>query len=171
MHIKRYLILAAILMIALPALAEESAQTSSSSDIGFRGWGVRAGVTDDPDQVVVGVQFDYGEFVRNLRFQPDVQAGFGDDATTLYATVPVYYRFNADQKFTPYAGGGIALGFIDVDLPAGSSGDDTSFEVGGRLTGGLEWDLSGGGEFAVELSLGFADIHDAQVVAVWNFGK
>jgi opacity protein-like surface antigen len=170
MQIKRYLVLLAIMVVALPVWAEEPSQQSSNSDIGFRGWGLRAGVTDDPDQVVVGVQFNFGEFVSNLRFQPDLQAGFGDDITTLYATVPVYYRFNADQKFTPYAGGGIAFGFVDVDLPAGSSGDDTSFEVGGRLTGGLEWDLSGGGEFAVELSLGTADVHDAQVVAVWNFG-
>jgi len=171
MQIKRYLVLTAIMLVALPIWAEEPAETSSKSDIGYRGWGLRAGVTDDPDQVVAGVQFNFGEFVRNLRFQPDVQAGFGDDFTTLYANVPVYYRFNADQKFTPYAGGGIALGFVDYDLPAGSSGDDTSFEVGARVTGGLEWDLSGGGEFAVELSLGSGDIHDAQVVAVWNFGK
>ena len=171
MQIKRFLFVAAILLVVLPIGAEESSQTWSDSDIGYNGWGLRAGVTDDPDQVVVGVQFNLGEFTRNLRFQPDVQAGFGDDFTTLYVTAPVYYRFNADQNFTPYAGGGIALGFVEVDLPATSGGDDTSFEIGGRATGGLEWDLSGGGEFAVELSLGFGDIQDVQVVAVWNFGK
>ncbi len=171
MQIKRMLVLTAILMIALPIWAEETVETSSQSDIGWKGWGLRAGVTTDPDQVVGGVQFNLGEFTRNLRFQPDVQLGFGDDATTLYATAPVYYRFNADQKFTPYAGGGIALGFIEVDLPATSGGDDTSFEIGIRATGGLEWNLKSGGALAVELSLGSGDIHDAQVVAVWNFGN
>ena len=81
------------------------------------------------------------------------------------------YRFCVDQEFTPYADGGIAVGFVDVDLPATSSGDNTSFEIGARLTGGLEWNLSGGGDIAVELSLSVGDIHDAQVVAVWTFGK
>ncbi len=172
MQIKRFLVLTAIMMVALPVWAEEPAETSSKSDIGYKGWGLRAGLTTDPDQVVVGVQFNYGEFRPNLRFQPDVQAGFGDDFTTLYITVPVYYRFeDAQEKFTPYAGGGIALGFVDRDLPPTSNADDTSFEIGARATGGLEWNLSGGGAFAVELSLGIGDIHDAQVVAVWNFGK
>jgi len=171
MQIKRYLVLTAIMMVALPIWAQEAGTTSSESDIGWKGWGLRAGLTTDPDQVVGGVQFNLGEFMKNLRFQPDIELGLGDDFTTLYATVPVYYRFNAGQEFTPYAGGGIALGFVDRDLPPLSTADDTSFEIGGRATGGLEWNLSGGGAFAVELSLGFGDIHDAQVVAVWNFGK
>jgi len=169
MQIKRYLVLTAILMVALPIWAEEPSETSSQSDIGWKGWGLRAGLTSDPDQFVGGVQFNLGEFRRHLRFQPDVELGFGDDVTTLFVTVPVYYRFKVDQEFTPYAGGGVALGFVDRDLPPTSSADDTSFEIGGRATGGLEWNLSGGGAFAVELSLGFGDIHDAQVVAVWNF--
>ena len=167
MRIKRFLVLTAIMMVALPVWAEEPAETSSQSDIGYKGWGLRAGLTTDPDQAVVGVQFDFGEFRPNLRFQPDVQAGFGDDVTTLYITAPVYYRFDAQEKFTPYAGGGIALGLGE---PSSLSGGP-SFEIGARATGGLEWNLSGGGEFAVELSLGIGDIHDAQVVAVWNFGK
>ncbi len=172
MQITRYLVWIAIMVVALPIWAEEPAETSSESDIGYKGWGLRVGLTTDPDQIVGGVQFNFGEFTRNLRFQPDVQLGLGDDATTLFVNAPVYYRwYDAHADFTPYAGGGIALGFIDRDLPPTSSGDDTSFEIGGRATGGLEWSRSAGGTFAVELSLGFGDIHDAQVVALWNFGK
>ena len=59
----------------------------------------------------------------------------------------------------------------DMDDDMMSSGDDSSFEIGARATGGLMWHRSGGAEFAVELSLGFADVHDAQIVALWNFGK
>ncbi len=170
MRMKNLLILAAILVVGLPVAAEEEpAQTSSSSDFGYRGWGLRVGVSSDPDQVVGGAQFNFGRIAGGLRFQPDVQLGLGDDVTSLYATAPVYYRFQAEQRFTPYAGGGIALGYVDVDLPAGSS--DSEFEVGGRLTGGLEWGRSGGGAFAVELSLGVGDVHDFHVVALWNFGK
>ncbi len=172
MRIMRYLALAAVLVAVAPVWAQERTSGSSGSGIGYQGWGLRVGVTSDPDQVVGGVQFDFGEFADNLRFQPDLQAGVGDDVTTLYATLPVHYRFRGTgQDFTPYAGGGIAFGFVDVDLPAGSSGDDTSFEVGGRLTGGLEWARRNGGAFAIELSLGIGDVHDFNAVAVWNFGR
>ncbi len=171
MQIKRYLVWTVIMMAALPIWAEEPGDTSSGSDIGWRSWGLRVGLTTDPDQIVGGAQFNLGEFRPNLRFQPDVQLGVGDDFTTLYATAPVYYRFDVQEKFTPYAGGGVTLGFVDHDLPATSSGDETSFEIGARATGGLEWNRSGGTPFAVELSLGFGDVHDAQVVALWSFGK
>jgi opacity protein-like surface antigen len=142
---------------------------SVGSDIGWRGWGLRAGVADDPDQILGGVHFNLGEFVPHLRFQPDVQFGTGDDHTTLYVTAPVYYRFGTETRFTPYAGGGISLGFVDRDLPSGSHGDDTDFEIGGKVTGGLEWPRPRNQAFFVELSLGFGDVHDAQIVAGWSF--
>jgi opacity protein-like surface antigen len=146
-----------------------STKYSAGSDIGWQGWGLRVGVADDPDQVVGGVHFNLGEFVPHLRFQPDVQLGVGDDFTTLYATAPVYYRFGTETRFTPYAGGGVSLGFVDRDLPAGSNADDTEFEIGGKVTGGMEWPRSRSKAFFLELSLGFGDIHDAFLVAGWSF--
>ena len=164
MRLKQLIVLSAVLFaLTLPAFAE--------SDIEYRGWGFRVGASSDPDQVVGGVQFDFGEFTENLRFQPDLQVGFGDDVTTIFATLPVHYRFNVDQDFTPYAGGGLAVGFVEIDLPPMSSGDDTSFEIGGRAVGGLEWNRSNGRSFALELGIGLGDVPDAQIVAIWNFGK
>jgi len=142
---------------------------SSSTDLGWQSWGLRAGVTDDADQVVGGAHFNLGEVANDLRLQPDVQLGSGDDVTTLYGTVPVYYRFDRARGMTPYAGGGLALGWVDADNPNGTQGDNTSFEVGAKVTGGLEWPRQSGQAFFVELSLGIGDIYDAQVVAAWTF--
>jgi hypothetical protein len=141
---------------------------SSGTEIGWNGWGVRVGVASDADQVVGGAQFNLGEFVDNLRFQPDVELGAGDDVTTLYGTAPVYYRFQTSSTMTPYAGGGLAMGFVDYDNPVTGSGE-TSFEVGARATGGLEWGRGDGQAFFVEASLGFGDVHDFQVVGAWQF--
>ena len=47
--------------------------------------------------------------------------------------------------------------------------NDTEFEIGGKATGGLEWPQKGNQAFFVELSLGFGDIYDAQIVAAWTF--
>ncbi len=142
--------------------------TSSSSDIGYHGWGLRAGVADDVDQVVGGAHFNLGEFVPRLRFQPDVQLGAGDDYTTLYATAPVYYRFGTETRFTPYAGGGVAVGFVEHDGSGGGK-DDTEFDAGVKATGGLEWPRPEGQAFFVELSLGFGDLHDVTILAAWSF--
>ncbi|HKV10454.1 MAG TPA: hypothetical protein VJ725_20100, partial [Thermoanaerobaculia bacterium] len=92
--------------VALPAAAQ---------DIGFNSWGLRAGVSDDPDQFVAGVQADFGEFVTNLRFQPNLELGLGDDTTIVSLTAPVHYRFPLEGSLTLYAGGGLTLGFIDRD--------------------------------------------------------
>jgi opacity protein-like surface antigen len=174
----RILVVISLVAIASPALAETTnanvEQTPSSStvrteNLGWHSWGVRLGVTDDSDQVVGGAHVNCGEPFNNVRLQPDLQLGSGDDHTTIYGTVPLYYRFDIASRMTPYAGGGLALGYVDVDLPEGSNGDDSSFEVGGRATGGLEWPRAGGRAFFVELSLGFGDVHDATVLAAWTF--
>jgi len=165
-------IAALLLLIAGPALAQRSAPSDSSvrprASFGWQGWGVRAGVASDVDQVLGGAQFNFGEVASHLRFQPDVQLGAGDDATSLYGTAPLYYRFRSNAGMTPYAGGGVALGWVDHDAP-GSGNADSEFEVGARATGGLEWPRARGQAFFVELSLGFGDVHDLTAVAAWAF--
>ena len=157
MTFTRCTILIAVFALTFPVLA-------SGPEIGWNGWGVRIGLADDADQVLAGAHFNLGEFVDHLRLQPDVQLGTGDDFTTIYSTVPVYYRFDIDKGFTPYAGGGIALGWIDNRRV-----NDTDFEIGAKATGGLEWPQRDGQAFFVELSLGFGDVHDASVIAAWSF--
>lgn len=162
----------ALLVVSVTALAAEAQTQGSSvgSGIGLRGWGVRAGLGIDPDQALVGIHWDLGEFVNNLRFQPDIELGVGDDALTFYGTAPVHYLFHVNADFTPYAGGGVVLGVVNVDLPEQAQGDDdTSFEGGARIIGGLQWDRKNGKPFAVEANLGLGDVHDLQVKVLWTF--
>jgi opacity protein-like surface antigen len=154
-----------VLVLSLAAFAVPAqAESTSESDIGWYGWGIRGGLADDPDQGLFGFHFNLGEFTRNLRFQPDVQVGFGDDQTTVFVTAPVHYRFIVGRSFAPYAGGGVTLGWVDVD------NRDSEFEAGVRAIGGLDWTKDGKG-FFVELSLGFGDVHDVQILAAWSFGR
>ncbi len=190
MTLRRCLIVFALIALAFPVSADSSNQPSednpsnqptqqawmnntasssrvssaSSPDIGWNGWGVRLGLADGADQVLGGAHFNLGEFAENFRFQPDVQLGAGDDFTTLFGTVPVYYRFDTGTAFTPYAGAGVSFGWTDDDRI-----DNKEFEVGGKATGGLEWPQDNGQAFFVELSLGFGDIHDATIMGAWSF--
>ncbi|HEX6898430.1 MAG TPA: hypothetical protein VF789_01905 [Thermoanaerobaculia bacterium] len=154
----------AAILLTLLALASLPA---AAQDIGFRGWGVRAGVADDPDQVVFGAQFNFGEFVRNLRFQPNVEVGFGDDANILSATLPVHYRYAASRALTLYGGGGITVGLIDLDEDAGGDGD-SEFDISPMLAGGLEWPL-GRNRMDLELNLTGGDFPGAKLVVGWMF--
>lgn len=160
MQRKLILILMAVALGSAPALAGDRLQ----------GWGPRVGLSSDPDQAIGGVHWNLGTGHDQLRLAPNVQVGFGDDHTILEGTVPVHWMFNkVEADFTPYAGGGLAIAWIDRDLPPNSKADDTEVELALKAIGGLEWRLSGGTDFFVELNLEFGDIHDFQAVAGWTF--
>lgn len=156
---------AAVLLVLL-ALAPTPA---AAQDIAFRGWGLRAGVADDPDQVVLGAQFNFGEFIENLRFQPNVEVGFGDDANILSVALPVHYRYAASRSLTLYGGGGLALGLIDQDDDDRRRDDDGSeFDISPMLAGGLEWPV-GRQQLSLELNVAGGDFPRAKLVVGWMF--
>lgn len=146
--------------LALPAAAQ---------DIGFNTWGVRAGASDDPDQIVVGAQFDFGEFIPDLRFQPNVELGFGDDTTIFSLTAPVHYRFPVEGSLILYGGGGLTLGFIERDEPRdGEDDDDSDFEISPMAAGGIAWPV-GQSELSLELNLIGGDFPNVKLMAGWMF--
>ena len=146
--------------LALPAAAQ---------DIGFNTWGLRAGVSDDPDQIVVGVQADFGEFISNLRFQPNLELGLGDDTTIFSLTAPVHYRFPIEGSLNLYAGGGLTLGFIDRDEVRGRDEDEESdFEISPMAVGGVAWPV-GQSELSLELNLIGGDFPNLKLMAGWMF--
>ncbi len=107
----------------------------------------------------------FGNFSRRVRLQPNFELGFGDNSTLGNLTIPVHYRFGSSPDFTPYAGGGILLGYIDYDKPKGSGDSDWFIEPVGVV--GIEWPLSGGGDLFLELGVSFGDAHDAKLIIGW----
>ncbi len=141
---------------------------SVAAEMGFYGWGLRLGGGDDPDQILVGVHQDFGEFVKNLRFQPSLDLGFGDDHTIVSTVLPVHYRFPGHSSATPYVGGGLLLAWIERD-PPGRRGGDSEFEIAPLLAGGVEWPVRETGEILLEIQIPGADVHDAKVFVGWIF--
>lgn len=156
------------LVIAIVGLAILGT-TAHADNLSYEGWGVRVGLADDPDQVVVGAQFDLGEIVREVHFLPNFELGFGDDHTVLALTAPVLSRWEdlRDTEIVPYAGLGLTAALIDRDDRPGNS-DDTDFEMALRLIGGAEWPLRRDRSFFIEIDLVFGDVHDIQALAGWN---
>jgi opacity protein-like surface antigen len=146
-----------VLALGVPAVLGPGASAS---------WGPRVGVADDPDQVLVGVHWNAGNLARRVVLQPNAKLGFGSDVVAFLITVPAHYRFATSTNITPYAGGGVTAGILDYD---GNHDNDSNFEIGIDAIGGLEWRIGAGRRFALELALGFGDLHDIQLYAGWTF--
>jgi hypothetical protein len=72
-------------------------------------YGVRAGVSADPDQFVFGGHLETAPLIERLSFRPNVEAGVGDDVTTLGLNFELVYSIPLDQQpWRLYFGGGPA---------------------------------------------------------------
>lgn len=165
--------LAATLVALTLALGSDAvrAETESSagSKIGFRGWGPRLGLTINPDQFHVGGHLDFGNFARHVRFQPNVEVGFGDNLTLVTVNADAAYRFSDKwDVWTPYLGGGVGLVFAS----AGDDGlgDDTSTDFGAGILAGIDKGLSNGDRFFLEAKVGLPDTSpDVMLTVGWTF--
>jgi len=155
-----FAIAAVVLSLAAPAVPAQ--------DFGYRGWGPRVGVSEDPDQVFGGIHLDMGEFARNVRFQPNAELGIGDDLLLLAINLEAAYLFPVHQSWMPYAGGGLGLNYINYDSDIGG-GDDT--DLGVNILGGVQRVRSNAPDFFLEMKIGLDDSPDFKFAVGWTFGK
>jgi hypothetical protein len=167
----RKLLAFALMTVLIAPLLE--VQAESTDRTGFRGWGPRLGVTVDPDQIHFGGHIDLGNFAEHVRFQPNLELGFGDNITLVAANLEAVYRFSSNwDVWTPYLGGGLGVNFYSWNDGKGKApghGDSDNTELGVNAVGGIEKGLSSGDRFFLELKLGFADSPDFKVTVGWTF--
>lgn len=154
-RITRLVLLLILALVVLPGAA--------SADLLYRGWGIRAGVGDDPDQGIVGAHWDLGTLTTNLRFQPNFELGFGDNQTIAGLTLPLHYVFPVNGSFVPYAGGGAVLAYVDRDK------GDSEFEVAAALTFGVDMILKSRNKLFIELDVQSGDVHDVKLMFGWSW--
>jgi opacity protein-like surface antigen len=148
-------------------LAPAVALAGPDTDVGFRGWGPRVGFSLDPDQVLFGAHLDFGNFSRHVRFQPNLEMGFGENARLITVNADAAYRFSSQwDVWTPYLGGGLGANNVSVDTGFGRVSDT---DLGVKLLGGIEKGLSNGDRFFIETGLSLNDVPDAKFVVGWTF--
>ena len=113
---------------------------SRSQDLQLMAYGVRAGATldDDLTQLLIGGQVDAGRLAENVRLQPFITLGLGDDALSFMLAGEVHYLFPVDparSRVEPYAGAGLGLSHVNFDR---EDGDDDSTEIALLLAGGVD---------------------------------
>jgi hypothetical protein len=127
------LLIAGTLISSLPS-------DSRSQDLQIMAYGVRAGATldDDLTQLLIGGQVDAGRLADNVRLQPFVTLGLGDDALSFMLAGELHYLFPVDparSRVEPYAGAGLGLSHVNVDR---DGADDDSTEIALLLAGGVD---------------------------------
>ncbi len=145
-----------------------AAFANPDSDIGFRGWGPRVGVTVNPDQIHFGAHMDFGNFAQHLRFQPNFELGIGDGRTLGALNFETNYRFASRwDVWTPYLGGGLGVNFTGTEERG--LRDNTNTDVGLNALFGIERGLASGDRFFTEAKLGLVDAPDLKVTFGWTF--
>ncbi len=164
----RWISTAFLVAVLVAGMGQVSARAEySSSDVGFRGWGPRVGVSVDPDQVHFGAHIDYGNFARHVRFQPNVELGLSDHLKLFTINAEAAYRFSEKwDVWTPYLGGGLGANIKSYD-----NGHDnwSHTDLGVNLLGGIEKGLDNGDRFFIEAKVSLNDVPDLKVTVGWTF--
>ena len=139
----------AALLMASPAAAQE------------RNFGVRAGVSADPDQFFFGGHYETKPLIKHLTFKPNVEIGIGDDTTLIALNIEFAYHIPIEkQPFFLYLGGGPAANIF------ANEGDDHvgggfNFLVGLQHNKGLftEFKVGVGDSAGLKFMVGYAFKH------------
>jgi hypothetical protein len=127
--------------------------------------GVRAGISGDPDQFVIGGHLETGPLLDSLVFRPNVEMGVGDDLFLVGFNFELAYKIPIQPRpWSVYFGAGPALNILSFDNERRGR-DGTSAEAGFNLLLGLEHD---GGLFA-ELKVGGADSPELKFTVGYSF--
>ena len=129
-----------------------------------QGPGVRGGVSIDPDQFYFGAHYETGALVDRVHFKPNVEAGLGDDLTTIALNFDFVYKFPQRSGWQLYAGGGPAVNFYRFDDDRRGD-DDTESEPGVNFLIGVE---NESGLF-FEFKIGAIDSPELKFGVGWSF--
>lgn len=166
---RRFLRVVPVLLAVLFAASAAPALAQGTQGIRYTGWGVRVGLSADPDQAYGGVHFNLGEFAKDVRFRPTLELGFGDDVTLFQGLAEVHYVFSKVQVWKPYVGGGLGFTYAHVNDNSDFD-DDSDTELSLAAMGGVETKLKSGNGFMLELKIGFGDNDpDAKFGVGWTF--
>ena len=155
------LIIAAALALFLVPAAHASG--------GYQGWGPRLGLTMDPDQFHFGAHADLSTGKRNLRLQPNLELGLGNDLTVLSLQLDGAFRLNSNwDAWSPYLGGGVGW-YVIGDGDDGIANGKTTNGAGLSPLVGIERGLSSGSRYFIEAKVGFFDAPEVKLTTGWTF--
>jgi hypothetical protein len=131
----------------------------ASGTASAQSFGVRGGVTMNPDQVHLGGHYESPALIDHLHFKPNIEIGFGDDTTLVAGNFEFVYKFGEYGDWRFYAGGGPAINFYSFDDLDGRTEGGATALIGAESRQGLFF----------EVKLGAIDSPDFKFSVGWAF--
>lgn len=160
MKVRQETIRLALSALTVVFLATLLAPQSVEAQVGF---GVRAGVSADPDQFYIGAHGESGPLIHEIRFRPNVEAGFGDNSTVLALNGEFVRRFGLEDGYAAVVGAGPAIVIRTFDRPMRD--DETDVGPGFNFLVGLDFPQN----FGVELKVGVIDSPEVKFGVSYTF--
>lgn len=148
---------------AVCALALCLAVSSASQASAQSGPGVRGGFSANPDQFFIGGHYVTAPIWDQVRFQPNVEAGFGDDRTVVAFNFEFAYWIPVSGDWHVYVGGGPAMNLYSWD----HKGYDGDNDLGPGLT--VLAGLRRRGGLFFEMKVGAFDSPDFKLAVGYTF--
>ena len=139
----------------------------SPAHAAHKGFGVRAGFSIDPDQVVLGGHYviSAGDVPILTWVLPVVELGLGDDITVLTVGTDLQVRpFKNINGWELYGGGELAINYYNFD-----GGNET--DLGVMALVGIDKDVSGNRTLGFELKVDLVDSPDLKFLVTYTFGR
>jgi hypothetical protein len=99
------------------------------------GPGIRGGFSASPDQFFIGGHYVSKPMWDQVRFQPNVEAGFGDDQTLVAFNLEFAYWMKVSADWHVYVGGGPAMNLFSRN--GNGHGEDDDLGPGLNILAGL----------------------------------
>ena len=157
--------LRALGLVLLTAVAGLLAAAPAAAQPGAGGIGIRAGVSADPDQFVIGMHYETAPLFDRLRFRPGIEVGFGDNLTLIQINPEFTYWLPVKSNdWGVYVGGGPSINIYDFD-DNGRGDGDSDVEPGINFMFGLAHRKG----FFAEMKVGAIDSPDFKFAVGYTF--
>lgn len=155
--------------LACLALATTIHGAARAEALDYNGWGVRGGISSNPDQFVMGMHLELGEMAENLFLVPNFDLGLGDNMTTFTINPDVVYRVNLVGAGHLYFGGTLSLVYTSVDVK-GRDESESDTSLGLAAIGGYRFPMAD--PFFFDVKLGIIDEYpDLKVALGYTFSN
>ncbi len=125
--------------------------------------GLRFGVSDSPNQFLMGGHLDAGRIAGHLRFFPSATVGVGHSLTTIQLNADGRWILPLDRSsWNLYAGGGFGFANYSPSSHDSYSGTGANFLFGAEVP-------QGNHSFLVEARAGTGDLPDLEFLAGFTF--
>jgi hypothetical protein len=160
---KKLLGLIEVLTLAhrLAVIALAIGMLSSGTAFAQQGFGLRGGLSLDPDQFYFGGHYVTAPLAGKVRFQPNLELGIGDDLTTIALNFEFAYWARLNRDWQIYGGGGPAMNLFEYEgRDEGDAEAGFNILVGFRQKNGLFF----------EMKVGALDSPDVKFGVGYTFG-